>query len=67
LAGVAMSLFLLKKCSLLRLSREAESSHFAGERGEIHPIAVTTCTKAPAGRNWRTGSNGLDNETGKLI
>jgi hypothetical protein len=30
-----MSLFLLKKCSLLRLPREAESSHFAGQRGEM--------------------------------
>jgi hypothetical protein len=35
-----MSLFLLKTDSLRRLSRDAESSHFAGERGEMHLIGM---------------------------
>jgi hypothetical protein len=35
-----MSLFLLKTDSLGRLSRDAESSHFAGELSEMHPIGM---------------------------
>jgi len=32
---------MLKNDSLWRPLREAESSHFAGERGEMHPIGMT--------------------------